>query len=906
MKKRNIIFISFILLMALVSLTILVGCKNKDNKNNDVNSIVTQIMSEAEPNTSVVIGEFDSILSDSCSDTDDTIKDYSSNTILDAPKDFMTNIVVNDDLDRPLKSIPSLLSNIASANDSLNIITITDRSGNKPNVSLTSNDTILKTTKEGEFEYGEVYQITINDAPYLCFENKDPQFRTLTVEIEDDPAWAKTYDIKEKKSGIIDIDRQYVINKKISDEELSFDYIKQQDLDLKSGDVFYVSIPGAPNASLDFYGVAVDIKKSGQKLTVKYKAPSITDIYSNFHIKGASPFNLDNSQVLLTEKIALEQFRTSSLATSLGMTLINDLNFTPADVMNIMKAVNFSVNINFVGNTLDFKVVLKLGNFKIDDGIYFSFEFAYEKYTEYNLDFDVSIRTEWIIPCGVDYKVKMVEDSQTVFYFKVTFDSRILDEIPNDVDYTKELLDEFDKCVNGDTDSFSYLTDEDVTPQTSGTKTVWPLLEVNSYYFSPLQVKFKIDFYLDLGVQVKGIFKKEVHSRKVDFNFTNMNGAEQSDSTEIKGTSNLTVVAGGSIHAEIGLRTSLGLSFLGLYDYIHGEAYVEAYINVTFQGLLAIDWDFTDSEFTGFVCADFNVTMGIRAGFNFKAFIFDYNVSRTWASSVFRIKLDNALEHWSHDAEAIIELDKTQSIDIDDTQCLRLEYFDSLAFSVKEKKYKSDDEIAIVSGWLCPDSLIKATSKRIFNYTVDDPSLIKMSNDGVINVLDGTPNEFTTTIVVDVLDLAGNASDRTITIHFIAGDTKEVYAGDDLIGEYRPSASFTLPEAKVIRGKEFDHYSYNGVDYKPGDTFLMPASIDERIVLELYYNDLPLFRVYFYDGYNKLVAFDEVYMYEDATPPYEALRDCHMDEGFVFVSWDKDITNIVHEMHVYAIYMKVE
>ena len=71
--------------------------------------------------------------------------------------------------------------------------------------------------------------------------------------------------------------------------------------------------------------------------------------------------------------------------------------------------------------------------------------------------------------------------------------SEILDEIPNDVDYTKELLDEFDKCVNGDTDSFSYLTDEDVTPQTSGTKTVWPLLEVNSYYFSPLQVAIATD-----------------------------------------------------------------------------------------------------------------------------------------------------------------------------------------------------------------------------------------------------------------------------------------------------------------------------------------------------------------------------------------------------------------------------
>ena len=66
-----------------------------------------------------------------------------------------------------------------------------------------------------------------------------------------------------------------------------------------------------------------------------------------------------------------------------------------------------------------------------------------------------------------------------------------------------------------------------------------------------------------------------------------------------------------------------------------------------------------------------------------------------------------------------------------------------------------------------------------------------------------------------------------------------------------------------------------------------------------------MYRVYFYDGYNIMVAFDEVYKYEAATPPYEKLRDLHMDEGWVFVSWDQSFDNVTHEMHVNAIYIKV-
>lgn len=908
MRIRKIITLSSTFLILILTTFLCISCKDGNKKNNNVKEIVTQIMSESEPNTNVVIGDFDSMITGNYNDFTDDDKNYSASSVFDAPRNYSINVVVNEDEERPLNSIPSLLSNIASANDELQTITIKDRNGKSPYVSLSAGSGSLSVSKLGGFEYGEVYQIYINDAPYLAFEEKDPQIRMLTIEIEDDPSEDDTYDIKEKKDGIINLDRNNISNKKMdSDEILSFDYFDASGtLNLKKDDIFYATILNKPDAQLDFYGIVDEASKKGNTLHVKYKAPSISDIYNNFRMKGISPFNLDNSKVLLTEKIALEEFRTSTLATALGMTMINELNFTPDDVMNVMKKVNLSVNINFVGNTLDFKIVLKLGNFKIKDGIYFSFEFGYEKYTEYNIDFDVSVRTEWIIPCGVDYKVKMVEDSQTVYYFKISFDKNMIDEIPNDTDYTEKLLDEFDKCVNEDTDTFGYLKDEDVTPSTSGTRTTLPLLEVNSFYFSPLQIKFKIDFYLDLGIQAKGLFKVESHSRKIDFNFTNVDGAGQSDSTEVAGTSNLVIVAGGSAHAEVGLRVSLGISILGLYDYLHAEAYAEAFLNVTYNGLLGIDWNLTGHEFSGFICADLNVIAGVRAGLNFKVLIFDYNLSKTWASSLFRLKYDNALEHWSEDAETTIELNKKQTIDIDDTQCLRLKYFDGIAFSLKEKKYKSDDTISIMSGALCPNSLIEATTANIFKFTVADSNLISIDKDGVLRVADGTANEFTTTFTVGVNNLAGYVGDRTITVHFVAGDTKEVYAGDDLIGEYRPGASFTLPEAKVLRGKEFDHYRYNGVDYKPGDSFVMPSTASERVVLELHYNELPKYKVYFYDGYNILVAIDEVYKYESATAPYDALRDCHMDEGWVFVSWDQSFDNVLHEMHVNAIYIKIE
>ena len=927
MKKRIGIWIGLACSLLACLVLILVnqfkfGTKNKGEPDPDeIDAMITQVMREAEPNTHVTLGAFDSMIAGGFQATPEEVRTYTSSSILDAPRNLSVNVVVNEDEEeRPMESVPFLLSSLAASNDVLGVVTITDRDGGHPLTSLSAAGDKMTVSKLGGFSYGEVYQIEIKNAPFLCFEGRDPSIRVLTVEIEDEPGELAEYDVRQLRDGIVTIDRTKIVNRTMDNAGvLCFDYEGKIPY-MSQGDVFFASIAGKPDDQLDFYGVVLTTEKienpentkntkkneeSENVWRITYTAPNITDVYRNFRLKGVQPLNLDEATVLLNESLVLEQFRNSSLAFALGRMMVDEFGFTPTEITNFMKEVNLSVNMNFVGNRLDYKITVKLGNFKIEDDLYFSFEFGYEKMTEYDVDFDVDVRTEWIIPCGVDYKVKMMEDSQSAFYFKVIFDKKMLDEIPADADYTAQLQEEMAKCRAGETNGFSALDGDKITPSTSGTRTTFPLFEIDCFHFSPLQIKFKVDCYLDLGLQTMGLFKTESHTRRVDFNFTNKNGAGQSDSTEIVGTNNWTLIVGGSARAEAGVRSSLGISILGFYDYLHAEAYAEAYVNATVSGLIGLDWNLTAAEFTGYVCADFNVTLGFRAGLNFKVLLFDYNLSKAWSTDLFRIRFDNALEHWSDAAELTVEMNGKRTVGIDETECLNLKYFDGTTLTMKEKKYKGADTFSILSGFLCPQGLIDLTSGNVFTYTSNNPELIEVDDQGTIHVKDGTPNEFTATFTVGVENLTGSVSDRTISVHFVAGDTREVYADDTLIGDYRPGYTIILPEAETIRGKAFDRYTYDGRDYKAGEPFTLPTGIDGSIVLEKHYHDLPLYRVYFYDGYNIMIGFDEVYQGESATPPYPELRDCHMDPGLQFFTWDRSYDNVQSDLHVVGIYAKV-
>ena len=899
--RRNIThFISFLSLMLLMVL--LVACNKSEKESRD--EIVTNIIENSTPIATVDVGEFESMITNDYKDIPDNLKKTSSTTILDMPKDGCVNLVYDNDDNRSLQSVSSLMSNIVESNNDTHMVAIKDRGGKLKNNLLSTDGKKIAVSSAGGFEYGEVYQIDITDVPYLSFEGKDSNVRKLTIEIEDDPKESNTIDIKDMKQGIISIDREKINNKKYNKEENIYTFEYDGNLPtINANDIFYATSSKGTDPRFDFYGIYISTKLENGKKVIQYKAPNLDEIYDDFHMKGQQDVDMTDASVLLTEDFVVQAFKQSNLARGVVNSLLDITASDVETILDLMRHINIHVNIDKTGNKTNMKIILKLSSYKVKDGHYISFEVGYENITEYTVDFDIKINYKWIFPSGIDYKIKCIEDSQDAFYFKFMYDKR---EIPDtqepDSKYTEKLIEDIEKAMDGKNSAIGTLIDDKTGSSVSGTRVTFPLFQLDFLYLTPLQIKFKIDFYFDMGFQAVGLIKYQKHTVKVDFNFSNMDGDGKDEEIETKGSSNLVVYAGGSMHAEVGLHISLGASLLGLYDYFHIEGYAEGYLNYTLSGMVAMNIDFSnDSEFSGYYSVDLNLTFGVRIGVNIKILFYTSNFSRQWAKSLFRVKFDNPLEHWSENAETVINMDK-ESLSLDDTGVLWIEYFDPLTWTLKEKQFSAGDTFSIISGDLAPDFLIDLTKGNTFKYSVEDESLLEISKDGLIHVKDGTPKTFTTHITIHVPSFVGFISDRTITINYTASDTKDVYAGDELIGQERSGYVMTLPDAPKIVGKEFEYYLYEGEKYYAGDSFTVP---DNSVNFELIYRDLPTYKVYFYDGYNILVAIDEVYEGEDAHAPDAIIRDRYMDEGWQFYYWDRSFKNVRGELHVVGCYVRI-
>ena len=907
-----------------VSLSLLAGCQNnqKDKKNNDIpDEVITNIIEKAEPSATVEVGPFETSFSNDMQEIDESMRHTASTAIYDMPKDEAINIIFNNEDDLNFQSVSVLLDNIVTANEELQTISITDRDGKiKPN-SLSARTDKIVVSNPGGFEYGEIYVIEINDAPYLAFEGRDKSIRKLTIEIEDDPNEAATYDVKELKNNIVNIDRELVSNRAATaknSKTYNFDY--QGNLpNMNANTVFYATKEGSPDGTLDFYGVFISKNENKDgSYHVVYEAPDIDDIYSSLRLKGKEELSLENAEILVNENVAIEQFKQSNVARSVVKMAANylakenndQLDLSPKTIdmiINIIRHIDIGLNLNIVGNRVETKWHAGCKNVQLTDKLYFSLQIGHETITDYTFDFDLKVRTEWIIPTGVDYKVKVIEDTQELNYVKVNFDVRLMDDIPSDTKFAEQIMDNMEKEAKGQASAFSCLADENGEhykgASAGGTRTTWPLALIDINWLSPLDIRLKLDFYIDAAISVMGFAKKEVHTTKIDICYTNMGGGGDATDQDIKEASNWAVFLAGGARFEVGLRLSLGISIFGLYDYLHAEGFGEVYFNVSFNGLLGMNFDtnLPETEFTGFIGCDFSISVGFRTGFHFKAVFWETTVSWNWSTYIFRVNLINNMEHWSDTAQTTINMNK-QTMDLDETSVLWIKYYDQVTWTLKEKQFKAAERFSIFSGLLVPSAKQSLFSGYMFQYKVDNPNLIEISDKGVIHVKDGTASTFTTTFKIHVSNWLGWISDRTITINYTASDTQEAYAGDDLIDAYRPGYTFKLPEAKALYGMAFDYYTYQGNRYYVGDNFTMPYN---TVRFEMHYHELPKYRVYFYDGFNRLVAFDEVYEGYAATAPFAEMRDRYMDEGWLFMSWDKVFDNVTHELHVYGVYFRI-
>ncbi len=910
-----------------ISTTFLAGCSHQNENSKENNQITEAMISKAindsTPTGEVVLGEFETSLSNNLDEVDEDARTYTSSTMFDAPRDIVINIIYNNEDNISLQAISSLFTNIVNANKELKTISIKDRGGQTTSNNLLATDgEKITVTKPGGYEYGEVYQITISDDyPNLCFENKSKSIRTLTIEIEDDPSELDEYDEKELKSNITHLDLKKVTNKQQNFEEqtATFDY-SGDFIELHAGDVFYVTEEGNPNKYLDFYGVFDYKEEINYITTIHYHAPEMSDIYSSYRLKTYQPMDLNDADILLNEEVLIQQFKNSALPRGLAHALEEQINGRYDVLKGIFDNFKVKVNFNIVNNRVTTRFSAGVYGVKLKEGMYLSVEFAHEEVTDYFVDANVKIKTKWIFPVGIDYKFKCIEDKQESNILKADLSVSYVPEFPSDdKTFQKKLEDEIEKLESGDNGSIlhNFKQDPDLKPSTSGSKATWPLFQADIYYFAPLTIRFKAEFYLDAGFQLMGMFKKEVHSTKIDFNFTNMSGQGSDASNEILGETNWMIVFAGNVHFEVGFRVSFNISFLGLYDYIKAAAYAEFYINATAAGVIVMDMKSEDGEkdFTGFLSLDLSVSCGMRVGLEFKILVFETNINKLlWSDYLFRIKFDNGMEHWSSIADSTIDMN-SQTLNINDTNALWIECFDPFSYGIVERQFKGDDQFSIFSGVLMPKSLVTDSTGYVFTYTPANPSLLEIDKKGTIHVPDGTASRFTTTFMIHVSNWCGFISDRTITVNYVANDAHEVYLetwGNGLqyhtyilLGEYRPNAIITLPEAPEMYAHNFQAYGLDG-DPKlkhPGDTIVMG---NETLFIDAYYIDIPWYDVYFYDGKENLVSVDHVLQGTAAMAPSDKMRDRYTDlSKYYFLNWDKDFTHVMSNLNVYGVYISI-
>ena len=902
-----------LLLTLILGVTSLVGCNNKEKEKEITEEMVTSIIEDSNVQAEVEIGEFESMLTGDVTDIPEDAQLSTSSTIFDAPRDFETSVVYNQSDLPSLQNVTNLMSDIRNANNELQTITIKDRGGeiaSKGLLTLSNAGTELKISNPNGYEYGEVYQIEINDAPYLSFKNKSDSIRTLTIEIEDDPNEAPTYDEKQIKTNITDIDLNKVSNKKENQELeiFTFDY-EGTFPSLTRGDIFYVH-GEEMSEYFDFYGEYQEretIDENHERII--YKAPRLDQIYDKFHMKDQEPVSMENAEYIINNELAIDKFKQSGLARGLVKGLLKPANYNVEAVKGIMDHITIHLNANSYNNRLAIKFGLSVSNLKLADRWFFSFDIGFEKVTDYYMDFDVSIRTKWIFPTGVDYKVKCIEDSQEGYYVSVAFTralqpDRSRDQAAED-EFKKTIEEETKKMKEGKYSDYVW-GDKELAPSTSGSRTSWPICQVNVYYFLPITMKLQADFYIDAAFQIDLLVKKETFSTKVDFNFTNMSGSGQDVDTRVHKESNWVFALCGSLSLEIGFKVSFSLSLAGMYDVIRVQAFAEWYVNLSVTGMLILDISVSEAptRVTGYIGLDLAIAAGIRVGLNFKVLFVEETISKTlWFDYLFRIKWENSIEHFSPIADTSVEMDGIQSMKIDDTGILWMSTFNTVTMSLQEKKMKANDKFSIFSGRLCPDWLENLTSDPIFTYEVSDPSLIEI-NDGVIHVKDGTPNEFTTTFKIHVSNWAGTASDQTVSVHFIARDTKEVYVDNVLIGDYRPGAKFTLPDGPFIYGKEFQAYINDGNEYKVGEQFTMTS---ETLHFIGKYRVLPYYFVYFVDGKGNVVSEQRIMEGESAIEPMAAIRDRFMEKDkYSFLCWSTDFSKVMHDLIINSLYVEVQ
>lgn len=845
---------------------------------------------------------------DAMSEVPEEHKDRLSPTLFDYKRGSTLNVkLINEEVNSN-GFMPYEYQTIIAENDRFgNYVQITDVGGQNPDFVMTTDGNRLKVEINESFVYGGVYTVELLMEDTLYFEGKDKSIQKLTIEIEDDPNEAATYDIEDKNDNIKLLDLA-----KVSGEEsdatskLSFTYEGSLPT-LNPGDIFLVKNNQNDDKLeiTDFYGKFVSAKElAPNKYQVVYEEPQGDEIYDDLHKKGVQPLNLEDNLTPIMDKDEIAaQLRSSSFSVGL-------INFcakigeskNKKILGDILDKLELDINFNVYNNKLTFSVTLHVDKVPLGESktLFLSFSLNYTQISEFTGDFDIGIKTKWFIPVGISYKLKLVQNKQESFEFNIAVDYEKETPPMPEEEIKNTLYDELKKAKEGNNSFYQRLMDDaNAVAQTEGNKTTIPLFSVTCPIYPPVVFEFKIDFIIDLSVQAMFTVKKQWETQTVLFNFSNQSGGGGDTGQTVKGSTNWDFYLMGKIEVTFSLRFSGAIYAEGTYKFCHVEVYFEIYVKIGIQGVLMASFatDTDGSSFSGNICLDLYILMGAKVGLEivvtFLKVKFNFDVFKTY---ILRFCFTNTLEHFADSAPTTIEMTKTR-MSLDETNVLKFRTWNGVTMRMEDdQKYSAKDVTKLIESWFGDLNI------RMFKFEAKQPELMEITEDGELRVKDGTPADFTTTIVVKVSNFAGFVADREIVVNFSAPDAHHIYIEDEDMGRFRPGNVYTLPEPRDNPGYKFLNYRIGDQILNPGDTITVGS---EDIHVEVDWHKIIYYTVIFYDGLDNLIYIDpHAEEFKPVTPPKEEIRDQFM-KGYFFIGWDKKIDYITCDLVVHGIYMKV-
>lgn len=791
------------------------------------------------------------------------------------------------------------------------------------------NDNIYTISPLTPYEYDMVYTATIYSDKPFHFLNKDESINKITFKVKAEHPELDGINNVTATTNIVSINlRDCQDSEEAASNSGNYVFEYYGNVSLSVGDTFLASDVLGVTDKNSFYGKVVSISNRTKFKLIEYEPANANDVFTEFNIdEKDEPIDLTNAEIALNEEVVKERFATNEETQKLVYALAREAGAEKYDILDWLSHASLNVNVGKKNNTFTFSININwAGTFK--DNVLFNVNVGYEYKETLTSDFKARIATKYnVIPIGVDYKLKLVEDSYSSFTIKIDF-SRGVSPMP-DADKIREgIFKRIGEAEEGLVDYKSIFADGDHAAKVDGdgNALIIPLLRVDIDTFYPVSFRVEIDIVVEISIKVAFVFQYTSHKKTVVFSFSNEQGAENVANKTLEESSEIDVSFYGQFKAEVGLKVKFAVYLLGFYKYLHVEFYIHGYVGFQITGMALFHWDLDPNSqrtFDATASFEFKIYFGVKWGYDVRFLFFHLSDSYNF--------FPDKVLYGYRTGERIIEAKPpTTDISIDDggldlgaSNYLLYDVFEPGKFSVtKAKLIKPTAVVQKEYGALVNNEV--TAPMLSFRFTDNDGNpcnYVRLVGDK-LSVNKDAPIDFTCKMIVK--SLVGNVEETTFNITCHCDDLRDIFfdgvyaysvrgqstitlptfdIGEEIIDDQTNFAYFWLPEG--FSGESASDY-YSG---RPGQTYdlsILPFG-------DVNFRKTPEYKHYYLVDFftstglhikSVRVEMGQHLSLSDVPTPYECERNM---PGYRFIGWDigyNNLTSISDMKVVTGIYVK--